>query len=201
MAFLPSLPKNPHLISHVWKTFPKGVPELLAFIDVTLHGPSELTIAEREMIFAYISALNECEFCFNAHACFAEEYGASHEAVERMRDRDNPVDDPKLKPVFAYARKITLNAHTVTEADARAMLDAGWSEQGVADIIYTIGVSNMMTRVVAGFGVTSQQAYFDALRARHRQQPVDTRLAKDKASQGKPKYKTFVKSEPATQAA
>ncbi|MGF1605128.1 MAG: carboxymuconolactone decarboxylase family protein [Rhodothalassiaceae bacterium] len=113
MAYLPSLPDNTHLISHVWKTFPKGVSELLAFIDVTLHGPSELSISERELIFTYISALNECEFCFNAHAAFAEEYGATEEMVERMRNRDNPVDDPKLVPVFAYARKITLDAHTV----------------------------------------------------------------------------------------
>ncbi|MGF1605127.1 MAG: hypothetical protein ACFB22_02200 [Rhodothalassiaceae bacterium] len=59
----------------------------------------------------------------------------------------------------------------------------------------------MMTRVVAGFGVTSQQAYFDALRTRFRQQPVEQRLEKDKASQGKPKYKTFVKGEPAKEAA
>ncbi len=196
MAYLPSLPDNAHLISHVWKTFPKGVPQLLAFIDVTLHGPSALTISERELIFAYISALNGCGFCFNAHAAFAEEYGASEAMVERVRDADHPTEDPRLVPVLAYARTLTLAAHEAAAEQVQAILDAGWSEQAVADIVYTIGVSNMMTRVVAGFGVTDQQAYFDTLRRRFRQQPLEERVAREKAAQGTPKYVTFASGGP-----
>ncbi|MGF1463817.1 MAG: carboxymuconolactone decarboxylase family protein [Maricaulaceae bacterium] len=198
MSFLPSLPENTHLIKDVWPTFPKGVSELLAFIDVVMHGESELTIPEREIIFAYVSALQDCKFCFNAHACFAEEYGATREAVDGLWDLDNPPASDKMKPVLAYTRKISEAPHTVTKADVDALLAAGWTEQGVADIVYSIGVSNMMTRVVAGFGVQSQQQYFDALRERHRRVAIEDRRAKEAQAQGQPKYVNFVKLDPLT---
>ncbi len=43
-----------------------------------LQGPSGLDRGERELIAAYVSSLNDCEFCHNSHAAAAmaqkEEY-------------------------------------------------------------------------------------------------------------------------------
>ena len=39
--------------------------------EVLLRGPSTLTRGERELIAAYVSALNECTFCYTSHAAIA----------------------------------------------------------------------------------------------------------------------------------
>ena len=39
--------------------------------EVLLRGPSELTRGERELIAAYVSALNECRYCTASHSATA----------------------------------------------------------------------------------------------------------------------------------
>lgn len=66
----PSLPENAGL-AEVFQTFPDTVKPLLAYHDVLLRGESPLTIAQRELIAAYVSGLNACNFCFGAHVLMA----------------------------------------------------------------------------------------------------------------------------------
>ncbi len=56
MALFPSLSENPHL-ADVFKKFPEHVRPLLEYHDLLLRGDSPLTIAERELIAAYVSGL------------------------------------------------------------------------------------------------------------------------------------------------
>nr|BFE85241.1 hypothetical protein GCM10020093_078420 [Planobispora longispora] len=39
--------------------------------DVLLRGENSLSRGERELIAAYVSALNRCRFCYFTHAAFA----------------------------------------------------------------------------------------------------------------------------------
>ncbi len=53
MALFPSLPERAFL-GDVYKRFPKTLRPLLEYHDILLRGPSPLSIAEREMIAAYV---------------------------------------------------------------------------------------------------------------------------------------------------
>ena len=44
---------------------------LYELVQVLLRGPSPLTEAEREMIAAYVSSRNNCNFCMKSHAAAA----------------------------------------------------------------------------------------------------------------------------------
>lgn len=188
MSYLPSLPANSHLIMHVWKEFPKGLKELLGYLDVVMRAPSELSIADRELISAYVSTLNDCAFCYNAHAAFAEGFGAAPELVDALASKDLPPVEDKQKPLYAYAAKLTLQPHSVTQADVDAILAQGYSEQTVHDLASVVGLFNHMTRIVAGLGVPANKEAFEQMRAQARQVAVEERLAKDKDAQGKPEY-------------
>lgn len=188
MSYLPSLPDQSHLIMDVWKRFPKGLKELLSYIDVVMRGQSELSIAERELLSAYVSTLNHCPFCFNAHAAAAENYGAPQELVDACGQEDLPPVEDRLKPVFAYARKLTADPHSVTQADVQTLLDAGFSEEAVHDIASVIGLFNHMTRLVSGLGVAPHTEAFNQMRAKAREVSVEERCAKDRAQQGKIEY-------------
>ena len=54
--------------------------------EVLLRGPSTLTRGERELIAAYVSALNDCGYCSASHsACAAAQMPGGMVLVEQVR--------------------------------------------------------------------------------------------------------------------
>ena len=105
MGKFKSLPESP-VLADVFRRFPQGVWELCEFHDVRLRGASPLSVAERELIAAYVSGLNACNFCFNAHSNIAYLYGVDKGIHERLMENPSQADiDEKLLPILAYVKK------------------------------------------------------------------------------------------------
>lgn len=158
MSVFPSLPNRAHL-EHFFTTFPKGTGPLLAFHDVILRGPSPLSIAQRELIAAYVSALNACEFCFGAHKTMAQAFGIDPDLIDRLlSDMGTSGVEPAMVPILAYAEKVT-RRDSILPGDARAVLDAGWSEEALSDALMVTALFNFMNRVVDGAGLSPKASY------------------------------------------
>ncbi|MEL6194514.1 MAG: peroxidase-related enzyme [Bacteroidota bacterium] len=144
---------DPPALGDVFTKFPHGTAPLLALHDVVLREDSPLTIGERELIAAYVSGLNACKYCFNAHVGIAKAYDMDEAVFEKLlEDVDAaPVDD-KLKPILKYAKKLTLEPAKVTPSDAEKVYGAGWSERALYDAILVVALFNFMNRVVEGTG-------------------------------------------------
>ncbi len=167
MSRFPSLPDQPHL-ADVFKRFRKGVWPLLSFHDEILRGESELDVGEREFIAAYTSGLNACNFCHGSHRMIAEIHGIEPSVFEEV------FDDPlaaglgeNWRPLLAYVRKLTESPARLTDADAEAVFDAGWSEDALYDAVVVCAMFNMMNRIVEGCGVVPTPEGRDASRERH----------------------------------
>ena len=63
---------------------PETARPLSELADVLLHGPSTLTLAEREMIAAHVSARNECAYCRDSHAAIASAHCGDEALVARV---------------------------------------------------------------------------------------------------------------------
>ena len=50
---------------------PETARPLSELTEVLLRGPSTLTRGERELIAAYVSALNDCQYCSSSHSACA----------------------------------------------------------------------------------------------------------------------------------
>jgi alkylhydroperoxidase family enzyme len=50
---------------------PETARPLSELADVLLHAPGPLPLADRELIGAYVSELNRCDYCRNSHAAIA----------------------------------------------------------------------------------------------------------------------------------
>jgi uncharacterized peroxidase-related enzyme len=175
MGFIPSLPEQTNL-SDVIKAFSKGWPEMLAFHDAVLRSDSPLSIAERELIAAYVSGLNECRFCVNAHTVYAEAFGVPSELFEPlMADVATAPVDESMRPVLSYARVLTLEPHEVRHEHVQAILDAGWPEQAVADACLVIALYNFMNRVISGLGVDPFDELYAQRRDSVRRSPLEKR--------------------------
>ncbi len=153
MALFPSLPETPHL-ADVYRRFPEHVKPLLVYHDLLLRGESPLTIGERELIAAYVSGLNACQFCYGAHKLHAELFGFDPALTEQMvADLDTAPVNEKLKPLLRYAGKLKTLPPRLTEADAKAVYDAGWSERALFDAVQVAALFNYMNRIIEGTGV------------------------------------------------
>lgn len=161
MALMPSLPETPHL-SDVFKRFPKGLAPLFALHDAFLREESELSIAERELIAAFVSGLNQCDFCTASHDLIARTYGIEEIVLVSLHeDLEAAGVEPKMKPLLAYVKKLTEVPIKLVSADAKAVYDAGWSEDALYDAVVICAMFNFMNRVVEGTGVIPGQEYFE----------------------------------------
>lgn len=137
--------------------FPQGLKPLLEYHDAILREESPLTVAQRELIAAYVSGLNGCQFCFGSHVRIASLYGIKPEVFEEILiDIESSSIEEKMKPILLYAKKLTLNSSRITQADVTKILDAGWEEDAVYSAASTCALFNFMNRIVDGLGVSAE---------------------------------------------
>jgi uncharacterized peroxidase-related enzyme len=159
------------VLADVFATFPAGVAELLRYHDIVLRGPSPLSVGQRELIAAFVSGLNACGYCHGAHQIIAEIHGVDPNVLQTLvDDPDRSGAEAVLLPILAYVRKLTLTPSRVTDADAAAVLEAGWSEEALFHAISICALFNFMNRIVEGCGVRTSDAVRAEQRARHREQ-------------------------------
>jgi uncharacterized peroxidase-related enzyme len=168
MPFIPSLPKGASLLN-LFKAFPETSIPLIQFHEALLRGPSPFTEGERELIASYVSGLNQCRYCHGVHSATAELLGVKRELVDSQIDIDGAAVDPKMRPVLRYARKLTRQPNSLTQADADAIFAAGWEEPAVYYTVAVTALFNFMNRLVEGMGIELDPSYI---------KPASERLAK-----------------------
>ena len=158
MPYLASLPENA-TVTHIWQMKPERYGHLSKAWNDIMRGPSALSEGARELIAAYVSALNACHYCYGAHAAVAVEWGVAPDVLEGLIENvsEASVDD-KLKPLLDYARKLTLEPAKLTQADADAVYTAGWPDDALHDAIAVCAMFNFMNRMVEGHGVDADDA-------------------------------------------
>lgn len=72
-----------------------------------------------------------------------------------MDDPSGAGVDPKLIPILAYVKKLTLSPSRMTVQDAAAVYAAGWSERALFDAVVVCALFNFMNRLVDGTGMVA----------------------------------------------
>lgn len=162
MPFLPSIGPEDK-VPHVLAKFQNGTQiPLLEFHQALLRSDSPFTVKERELMAAYVSGVNACRYCYGAHSSVAKLYGVPEQLmVDLIADLGRADIDAKLRPVFAYLRKLTVAPTMMTQADADAVFAAGWSEQALYDAVQVCCLYNFMNRFVEGLGLTPIPEQFE----------------------------------------
>jgi uncharacterized peroxidase-related enzyme len=144
----------------IFQAFPKIARPLLEYHEVLLRGDSPFSAAERELIAAYVSGLNNCTYCRAVHSQTAIALGIGAETIVQMfsNSRDEHVD-VRMQPVLAYVHKLTLSPGKITAADVDLVVGAGWDDRALHDAAVICGLFNLMNRLVNGLGVEASEAY------------------------------------------
>lgn len=153
MAFFKSLPDGAG-VPEIYGRYPEIYRPWVAMGEALMQGPSPLTSGERELLAAFVSGLNRCEFCFGIHAELAYARGVPEGLIEKiLSDVDQASVETKLKPLLKFVRKLTLTPARMTQADAAAVFTAGWEEQALHDAIAVCGRMSFMNRLMDGHGI------------------------------------------------
>ena len=157
VAHFESMPEHSRMRDLLMR-FPEKGAVLMSLGELFLRGTSELSHAERETLFAYGSALNDCDFCHLSHKYTAAQLVVDEAAFDQLLVSidDAPIDE-KLKPLVRFVQKLTLTPSQMNAADVTSVRDAGWSEDAIFDAICICGFNNLMNRVVDGLGIESTE--------------------------------------------
>jgi uncharacterized peroxidase-related enzyme len=159
MSLLASLGGEATLLD-VFKKFPGTASPLIEYHEVLMRGPSPLQVAERELIAAYVSGLNACQYCHGVHTATAGHFGVPESLLQQLLE--NPADAPipaPIKALLAYVRKLTLHPARMTEEDAKPVFAAGWDERALHDAVSVCALFNFMNRLVDGLGIKANANY------------------------------------------
>jgi uncharacterized peroxidase-related enzyme len=166
MSFLRSLPEDAALLN-VFQAYPRTARPLIDYHELVMRGPSPFSVAERELIAAYVSGVNACRYCAGVHTATAEAFGVAAGLLDAaLADLDTAPVDERLKPVLRYVEKLTRSPARMTEADAEAVFAAGWDERALHDAVLVCALFNFMNRIVDGLGVRAENGYFATSAAR-----------------------------------
>jgi len=155
MSFLRSLPTTATL-RDVFKAFPHAARPLIEYHEQLMRGPSPLSVAERELIAAYVSGLNACSYCHGIHSATAEALGVECGLpAGLLRDSDHAPVGERLKPLLYYVRQLTLAPGRVSAADVDAVFAAGWNDGALHDAASVCALFNFMNRLVNGLGISA----------------------------------------------
>lgn len=155
---IPSLPDAPDL-GDVMRAFPANAPALLTLIDGIMVDDAPVHQGDRELIAAFVSALNACQYCADSHISAASAFGVEPGVLaDLVRDVDSAPIEAPLKPLLKYIAKLTETPARLTESDAAEVFAAGWSEAALYSAIEVCALFSFVNRIVLGTGVVANPA-------------------------------------------
>jgi uncharacterized peroxidase-related enzyme len=122
------------------------------FTHEAMRGPSAWSVADRELMAAYVSSVNGSAFCVGAHTATATQaYQDGPLVAAALADLETaPVEEP-LRATLRMLGKLTAEG-SLTAQSMRVVLAAGVSPQQVKDALAVCAAFNTTDRLADAFG-------------------------------------------------
>jgi uncharacterized peroxidase-related enzyme len=147
-----TLSEGPPGIRSLFLYRPETGRPLMELAEVLLRGDSTLERGERELIAAYVSRQNECNFCAWSHGAFAaRQLEGGHDLVTSVHENpdDAPISD-KMKTLLVIAGKVRESGLAVTPEDIEAARQTGATDVEIHDTVLIASAFCMFNRYVDG---------------------------------------------------
>ncbi|HZH03316.1 MAG TPA: carboxymuconolactone decarboxylase family protein [Myxococcaceae bacterium] len=116
-----------------------------------MRGPSAWSVADRELMAAFVSKVDRCEFCVKAHGTVAGRADGNRGRVAAVLSdlEAAPIGEP-LRATLRMLRKLT-REHAVDADDMKAVLAAGASRAQIEDALAVCFAFNTTNRLASAF--------------------------------------------------
>jgi uncharacterized peroxidase-related enzyme len=127
---------------------PEHFRAFMAYHDVLMKGPGNLSRAEREAIVVAVSSENRCQYCMTAHGAALRILGKDPVLAEQIANNWQTADlTPRLRAILAFASYVNEPGFAASDEDIDEMRAQGFSDDDVWDIAAIaafFGFSNRM---------------------------------------------------------
>ena len=137
--------------------------------NLLLRSDEGLSRADREMIAAHVSYLNDCFYCHQSHGAIAVCYlEGNDELVEQVKkDYTNADISDKLKALLPIAASVQKGGKYVTSGQIEKAREAGATDKDIHDTVLIAAAFCMFNRYVDGLAaITPEDLSTYELRAR-----------------------------------
>ena len=133
---------------------PAALKESMRLYLAIMHGESELSRAQREMIATVVSQVNHCKYWIEAHGNdFRDEVDNKELATQLKKDWKKADISAKDKALCAWAEKLTLSPGDMQKLDIDTLTGIGFSEDAISDAAQVVSYFNYINRIAEGLGV------------------------------------------------
>jgi uncharacterized peroxidase-related enzyme len=138
---------------------PETAKPLNELAEVLLRSENSLSRGERELIATYVSSLNDCFFCQNAHGGLAQHYlQCDMVFVDQVKsDYESTAISDKLKSLLAIAASVQKGGKQVTSSQIEKAKSFGATEMEIHDTVLIAAAFCMFNRYVDGLGTWAPQ--------------------------------------------
>ena len=127
--------------------------------NVLHHTANVLPTWWLEVIGVYVSQLNRCAYCVDHHAAGLSRLLADDQRVAAiladLESGDLAAFDPRERSMLGYARRLTLDPGSMSEADLGPMRAAGLTDGEILEVNQVAAYFAYANRTVSGLGVTT----------------------------------------------
>lgn len=125
--------------------------------EVLLRSENSLSRGERELIATYVSSLNDCFFCQNAHGGIAQHYlQCDVTFIDQVKDDflSSGISD-KLKTLLSIAGSAQKGGKHVTQDQVEQARKLGATDREIHDTVLISAIFCMFNRYVDGLGTSA----------------------------------------------
>lgn len=147
------------------ETFPESARPLNELAETLLRAPSPLSRSDRELIAAYVSRRNGCEFCSRSHAEAARaQWPGSAEVVDEALNEDFSALSPLLRALLRIANEVQASVGPVSDSSLTAAREVGACDRMIHDTVLISAAFCMYNRYVDGLAtiaIENDSAYVE----------------------------------------
>jgi uncharacterized peroxidase-related enzyme len=117
-----------------------------SWTQAAMRGPSEWSIAERELIASSTAKWNDCPFCAGAHRAIAIKGMPQATVDAALADYRSAAISEQLRATLTLLEKMTRSPRTLTADDMRSVLATGVSAAALEDALAVCAIFNVISR-------------------------------------------------------
>ncbi len=138
---------------------PETAKSLNQLAEILLRSDNSLSRGDRELIATYVSSLNDCFFCQNAHGGIAQYYMQCDMAFidQVKKDYTSVAISEKMKALLSIAASVQKGGKYVTAIQIEKAKNQGATDLEIHDTVLIAAAFCMFNRYVDGLGTWAPQ--------------------------------------------
>jgi uncharacterized peroxidase-related enzyme len=157
MAYI-NVPENLHGIRGLMAFRPETAGPINELAEILLRNDDNTLLrCERELIATYVSHLNDCFFCQNAHGGIAQHYlQCDMEFIDKIKaDYASMPISEKMKSLLTIAASVQEGGKSVTRGQIDKAKTCGATDKEIHDTVLISAMFCMCNRYVDGLGTSA----------------------------------------------